>query len=67
MSAQDQARALMMRHHHLIRNRQQSMLNRAASEMGLDGTEYLDYIQDIQGKVNPSFRSTYDRSSATMS
>ncbi|PIG93013.1 hypothetical protein [Gloeocapsopsis sp. IPPAS B-1203] len=67
MSTQDQARALMMRHHHLIRNRQQAMLNRAAEEMGLDGTEYLHYIQDIQGKVNPSFRSTYDRSSATMS
>lgn len=67
MSTQDQARALMMRHHHLVKNRQQTMLNRAASEVGLDGTDYWNHIQDIQGKLNPSFRSTYDRSSATMS
>lgn len=36
MSTQEQARALMMRHHHLMKNRQQSMLNRAAAEVGLD-------------------------------
>lgn len=36
MSTQEQARALMMRHHHLVKNRQQSMLNRAAAEVGLD-------------------------------
>lgn len=33
MSTQEQARALMMRHSHLIKNRQQSMLNRAASTL----------------------------------
>lgn len=39
MSTQEQARALMMRHHHIVKNRQQSMLNRAAAEVGLDGVE----------------------------
>ena len=39
MSTQEQARALMMRHHHIIKNRQQSMLNRTAAEVGLDGME----------------------------
>ena len=37
MSTQEQARALMMRHHHIVKNRQQSMLNRTAAEVGLDG------------------------------
>ncbi len=39
MSTQEQARALMMRHHHIVKNRQQSMLNRIAAEVGLDGME----------------------------
>ncbi|PSB34581.1 hypothetical protein [Chlorogloea sp. CCALA 695] len=39
MSTQEQARALMMRHHHIVKNRQQSMLNRTAAEVGLDGIE----------------------------
>jgi len=39
MSTQEQARALMMRHHHIVKNRQQSMLNRTAAEVGLDGVE----------------------------
>lgn len=64
MSAQDQARALMMRHHHQIKNRQQSMLNRAASEVGI---EVDDYWTNIQGKPQSSFRVSYDRSNATMS
>ena len=64
MSTQEQARALMMRHHHLIKNREQSMLSRTAAEIGL---EDVDYWNHIQGKPHPSFRATYDRSSATMS
>lgn len=36
MSAQEQARSLMMRHQHLVKNRQQSQLRRAAAEVGLD-------------------------------
>lgn len=66
MSTQEQARALMMRHHHLIKNRQQSMLNRTAAEIGagLDTTEYWNHIQ---GKLHPSFRASYDRSGASLS
>ena len=66
MSTENKARVLMMRHHHNIKNRQQSMLNRAASEIGLD-LEGNDYWSNIQGKPNSSFRQSYDRSSASLS
>ncbi|TVQ44477.1 MAG: hypothetical protein EA365_10175 [Gloeocapsa sp. DLM2.Bin57] len=66
MSTENQARVLMMRHHHNIKNRQQSMLNRAASEIGLD-LEGNDYWSNIQGKPNSSFRQSYDRSHASLS
>ena len=66
MSTQEQARALMMRHHKLIKNRQQSMLGRAAAEIGLD-VEGTDYWSNIQGKHIPSFRQTYDRSNVSLS
>ncbi|MEA5509549.1 hypothetical protein VB715_07215 [Crocosphaera sp. UHCC 0190] len=65
MSTQQQARALMMRHHQMIKNRQQSMLERAASEIGVDVEK--DYWTTIQGKPQSSFRTSYDRSGATMS
>ncbi len=65
-SAQEQARALMMAHHNWIKNRQQSLLGRAAAEVGL-GPEATKYWNHIQGKVHPSFRSTYDRSRAALS
>jgi hypothetical protein len=66
MNTQEQARNLMMRHHQLIKNRQQSMLGRAASEIGLDvdGTEYWG---TIQGKPYSAARMTYDRSHASFS
>jgi hypothetical protein len=35
MSTQDQARALVVRHQHLVKNREQSMLSRAAVEVGM--------------------------------
>lgn len=66
MSTQDQARALMMRHHHAIKNRQQSMLTRAAAEVGLS-SESPVFWNHIQGKPHPSFRDSYDRSHATLS
>ncbi|GAC1468050.1 MAG: hypothetical protein NVSMB70_13360 [Chamaesiphon sp.] len=66
MSTQEQARALMMRHHHLIKNRQQSMLGRTAVEVGLPA-EASEYWNHIQGKPHPSFRTSYDRSSASLS
>jgi hypothetical protein len=66
MSTQEQARALMMRHHHLIKNRQQSMLGRAAAEVGMD-IDATEYWNHIQGKAHPSFRTSYDRSGASLS
>lgn len=36
MKTQEQARALMTRQHHTSKNRQQSMLERAAAEIGLE-------------------------------
>jgi len=45
MSTQEQVRALMMRHHHLVKNRQQSLLNRAAAEMGVDTVDTLQQIK----------------------
>lgn len=65
MSTQDQARALMMRHHQMIKNRQQSMLSRAAAEVGLNAED--DYQSRIQGKFPSSFQSDYDRSGASPS
>ena len=47
MSTQQQARALMMRHHQMVKNRQQSMLGRAAAEIGVDVEK--DYWTTIQG------------------
>jgi len=64
MSTQDQARALMMRHHQTVKNRQQSMLNRSAAEVGV---EPGDYFSTIQGKPNADSSSSYDRSSSAMS
>lgn len=66
MSTQDRARALMTRHHHAIKNRQQSLLGRAAADIGLDidGAQYWGHIQ---GKPQPTFRSSYDRSGASLS
>lgn len=67
MSTQEQARALMMRHHHLIKNRQQSMLERTAAEVGLEVDRTADYWNHIQGKPHPSFSTSYDRSNASLS
>jgi hypothetical protein len=66
MSMQERARALMVRHYQMIKNRQQSLLERAGEELGLPG-EVSHYWNPIQGKIDPSNRVTYDRSNATMS
>ena len=64
MDIKNQARALMMRHHNTIKNRQQSMLNRAGAEVGIEPDNYWTHIQ---GKPNSSFRESYDRSGGSMS
>lgn len=66
MTTQDQARILMMRHHHMVKNRQQSMLGRVAAEVGLP-PEASQYWNHIQGKPHPSFTDSYDRSHASLS
>jgi hypothetical protein len=65
MNTQQQARALMMRHHVQIKNRQQSMLNRAASEIGVEADSA--YWGNIQGKPYASASQSYDRSGAALS
>lgn len=66
MAADDRARVMMMNHHRVVKRRQQSMLGRLASEVGLPASA-ANYWGHIQGKVNPSFWATYDRSHATLS
>lgn len=66
MSTRDQARVLMMRHHQIIKNRQQSMLSRAAAEVGLPA-EIGDFQGRIQGKFPSSFPVDYDRSHVGLS
>jgi hypothetical protein len=50
MCTQQQARALMMRHQHAIKNRQQSLLSRAAAEIGLEG----ENVSWTQGQASSS-------------
>ncbi|MGK7921862.1 MAG: hypothetical protein AB4080_17850 [Trichodesmium sp.] len=64
MFTESQARSLMVRHHHLVKNRQQSMLNRAVREIGLGSSDYWGHIQ---GKIQPTFRNNYERGHASMS
>jgi hypothetical protein len=66
MNTQNQARAMMMRHSQNIRNRQQSMLDRTASELGLD-LDTNHYANTIQGKPSSTASLNYDRSTAAMS
>lgn len=65
MSTQQQARALMMRHHQIVKNRQQSMLGRAASEIGVEVDS--EYWTNIQGKPMPGMSTSYDRSHVSLS
>jgi hypothetical protein len=41
MSTEQQARSLMNRHHHVVKNRQQTMLGRSSAEIGVATTKYL--------------------------
>ena len=65
-STQDKARFLMMHHQRVIKNRQQTILSRSAAEAGLV-SNISTYWNRIQGKIHPTFRVDYDRSSATLS
>lgn len=65
MSAQEQARALMLRHRHMVKNRQQSMLSRTNVEIGMPGE--VSYWSNIQGKPSGDARRSYDRSGSSLS
>ena len=66
MSTQNQARAIMTRHNQLIRNRQQSLLGRAAANIGMD-IDSAQYNDHIQGKIRPSARDNYAPSNVSLS
>ena len=65
MTTQDQARALMVRHHHMIKNRQQTMLTRSMVEAGIPA-ESLQSRNTIQGKPYAA-QAAYDRSAVALS
>ena len=65
MSADSQSRALFNRHRHTVKNRQQSLLRRTASEIGVDVDS--QYWTTIQGKPSSSFCKTYERSNVALS
>ncbi len=66
VSVDQMARLMMMNHHRWIKNRQQSMLGRGTKEIGLEAAD-ASYWTPIQGKVQPSFWASYDRSRVAMS
>lgn len=66
LSIEAQARVLTVNHHRQIKRREQSMLSRLGQWVGLPVTDSL-FWNHIGGESHPSFRATYDRSTATMS
>jgi hypothetical protein len=66
MNTTQKARALMIRHDRMIRNRQQSMLGRVAEEIGMD-VNNTEYYENLKATPLSSFASGYDRSNSTLS
>jgi hypothetical protein len=56
----------MHRHHHNIKRRQQSLLGRVNSEVGMPA-ETAAYWSTIQGKPTGGARRDYDRSGSALS
>ncbi|WP_448598380.1 DUF4278 domain-containing protein [Thermoleptolyngbya sp.] len=67
VSIEEKARELMMNHHKMVKRRQQAMLTRLAANVGLDAETTSRYWGHIQGKVQPGFWDSYDRSHASIS
>jgi hypothetical protein len=65
MSTQDQARAIMVRHRQLVRNRELSMLSRAVANIGMPG-EVMAATTDLSSRSHPNFQE-YDRSNVGLS
>jgi len=66
LSVLERARALFIRRHQQIRQREQSMLARLDEEVGLTAEDAANYESQIQGKVPHDFAG-YDRSGRAMS
>lgn len=64
MNVSAQARQMMVLNRDRAKNRQMSLLSRAATEAGDEGLQYWGHIQ---GKMQPTFRVDYERSHVTMS
>ncbi|MGL5196633.1 MAG: DUF4278 domain-containing protein [Chroococcales cyanobacterium] len=63
---EEKARALTLSNGLAIKKRQQAMLGRVAAEVGLS-SDISNYWNRIQGKVHPTFRASYSRSSVSLS
>lgn len=61
------ARSLTMSHHRVIKNREQALLVRTAELVGLPVGVASHYWNQVQGKINPNFRASYDRSHVALS
>lgn len=66
MNVQKTARELMVRQYQQIKNRQQSMLMRAAQQFGLS-EELSHYWNPTQGGIDYTMRTIYQPSTASMS
>ena len=66
MNTNQKARALMIHHDKMIRNRQQSMLGRLAEEIGMD-VNNTEYFENLKSAPLSSFARNYDRSGSTLS
>ncbi|MGK7906865.1 MAG: hypothetical protein AB4040_06500 [Synechococcus sp.] len=66
MTVSANTRRLMMLGRARAKNRQQSLLSRSATNVGLSPNQ-IDYWGHIQGKVQPTFRHDYARSQSALS
>lgn len=66
MSTQTQARALMVRHQQLVKRREQSMLGRAATDVGLP-TESAEFWNQVQRQPHSHLTDSYDSNQSAMS
>lgn len=66
-TVKERARALMMGRHRRVKQRQQVMLSRMDSQVGVASAEASRYWNHIQGKVHPTFGDNYDRSHVAFS
>ena len=66
MTVSANTRRLMMLNRARAKNRQQSLLTRSASHVGISAGS-IDYWGHIQGKLQPTFRHDYARSGSAMS